>query len=374
MTPAYLALADGTVYEGEAFGASGERSGEVVFTTGMTGYQEVVTDPSYRGQLVCMTYPLIGNYGVNRLDAEAPRPYVEGFIVREYTARPSSWRSEGSLGEYLARHGIPAIQGIDTRALTRKLRDGGTMPGILSTAATDPADLVARARELPGMSGQDLVTGLGPARPYEFEPEPQDETLEPFPPARWHVVAYDLGMKRNILRELSRCGCRVTVVGPRTTAREVLAMRPDGVFLSNGPGDPAAVPGIAEEVRRLVEAKPVFGICLGHQILGLALGGRTFKLKFGHRGVNQPVKDLATGRVEITTHNHGFAVDPASLPGDLSVTHVNLNDRTCEGLAHQRLPVFSVQYHPEAAAGPHDAKYLFERFLGVMRGSSRTPS
>jgi carbamoyl-phosphate synthase small subunit len=374
VTPAYLALADGTVYEGEAFGASGERSGEVVFTTGMTGYQEVVTDPSYRGQLVCMTYPLIGNYGVNRLDAEAPHPYVEGFIVREYTARPSSWRSEGSLGEYLARHGIPAIQGIDTRALTRKLRDGGTMPGILSTAATDPADLVARARELPGMSGQDLVTGLGPAHPYEFEPEPQDEALNPFPPARWHVVAYDLGMKRNILRELGRHGCRVTVVGPRTTAREVLAMRPDGVFLSNGPGDPAAVPGIAEEVRRLVEAKPVFGICLGHQILGLALGGRTFKLKFGHRGVNQPVKDLATGRVEITTHNHGFAVDPASLPGDLSVTHVNLNDRTCEGLAHRRLPVFSVQYHPEAAAGPHDAKYLFERFLGVMRGSSRTPS
>ncbi len=363
MTKAYLALADGTIYEGEAFGAAGERTGEVVFTTGMTGYQEVVTDPSYRGQLVCMTYPLIGNCGVNALDAEAARPYLEGFIVREYTERPSSWRSEGSLGVYLERYGIPGIQGIDTRALTRKLRSVGTMPGILSTTAERPEALVARARALPGMSGQDLVTGLGPAEPVEFD-EPDGEG--PYPDPVRHVVAYDLGMKKNILRELRRSGCRVTVVGPRATADEVVALRPDGVFVSNGPGDPAAVPAIAEELRRLVERKPLFGICLGHQILALALGGRTYKLKFGHRGVNQPVKDLATGRVEITTHNHGFAVDPASLPDDVSVTHLNLNDRTCEGLAHRRLPVFSVQYHPEAAAGPHDAKYLFDRFMRVM--------
>jgi carbamoyl-phosphate synthase small subunit len=360
---AYLALADGTVYEGEAFGAAAERAGEVVFTTGMTGYQEVLTDPSYRGQLVCMTYPLIGNYGVNALDAEAARPYVEGFVVREYTEQPSSWRSEGSLGGYLSRHGVPGIQGIDTRALTRKLRNVGTMPGILSSLPVDPGRLVARARALPGMTGQDLVTGLGPAEPYEYD-EPADG--EPYPPGGCHVVAYDLGMKRNILRELRRSGCRVTVVGPRATAREVLGLRPHGVFLSNGPGDPAAVPGVVEEVRRLVEEMPVFGICLGHQILGLALGGRTYKLKFGHRGVNQPVKDLATGRVAITTHNHGFAVDPQSLPGDVTMTHVNLNDRTCEGLAHRRRPVFSVQYHPEAAAGPHDAKYLFERFKKAM--------
>ncbi|HEX7124634.1 MAG TPA: glutamine-hydrolyzing carbamoyl-phosphate synthase small subunit, partial [Thermodesulfobacteriota bacterium] len=291
MTKAYLALADGTVYEGEAFGADGERGGEVVFTTPMSGYQEVATDPSYRGQIVCMTYPLIGNYGVNALDAEGPRVHLEGFVVREYTERPSSWRSEGSFGDYLRRHGVPGIQGIDTRALTRKLRMVGTMPGVLSTTADDPAALVARARALPGMSGQDLVTGLGPEAPVEFD---EPDGLGPYPPARRHVVAYDLGLKRSILCQLRRAGCRVTVVGPRTTADEVLRLDPDGVFLSNGPGDPAAVPGLAEEVRRLVEARPIFGICLGHQILALALGARTYKLKFGHRGVNQPVKDLAT--------------------------------------------------------------------------------
>jgi carbamoyl-phosphate synthase small subunit len=369
---ALLALADGRVFEGEPLGARGEAIGEVVFNTAMTGYQEVLTDPSYKGQLVCMTMPHIGNTGTNDEDVESGRPWVEGFIVREASPLASSWRATGTLEDYLRAHGVVGIQGIDTRALTRHLRDRGAQEGIISSGGASPESLVARAKAAPGLVGRDLVKEVTCHGPFEWtEAVWRRGTGYGAPaPARFHVVAYDSGVKRNILRQLVSLGCRVSVVPASATAEEVLARKPDGLFLANGPGDPEGVPYLAESVRRLAGRLPVFGICLGHQILGLALGARTFKLPFGHHGANHPVKELATGRVEITSQNHGFAVDPASCGGpDLEVTHLNLNDGTCEGLRHRSLPLFSVQYHPEASPGPHDAHYLFRRFVELMEQS-----
>jgi len=373
--PAVLALADGTVFHGEAFGATGEATGELVFNTSMTGYQEILTDPSYDGQLVAMTYPEIGNVGVNREDVESRKPWVRGFIVREYREAPSSWRAEQPLGAYLAQHGIPGIQCIDTRALVRHLREAGSQEAVLSSADLDSARLVRRAREAPGLVGRDLVANVTCAAPYTWTEGPwklghgytsADDIAAEGGKRPLEVVAYDYGIKHNILRNLVGVGCRVRVVPAYTAAAEVLASRPDGVFLSNGPGDPDAVAGAPENVAALLGKVPVFGICLGHQILGLALGGRTYKLKFGHHGGNHPVKDLTTGKVEITAQNHGFAVDVDSLKGKGELTHLNLNDRTVEGLAVKGQKTFSVQYHPEASPGPHDARYLFRRFVEMM--------
>jgi carbamoyl-phosphate synthase small subunit len=369
VTAALLALADGRVFRGEGCGAPGEAQGEVVFNTSMTGYQEILTDPSYRGQLVCMTYPLIGNYGLNAEDVESHRPWVNGFIVKEACRLPSSWRGRLTLDEYLRRHGIVGIQGIDTRALTRHLRDHGAQEGIVSTMESDAEALVARARAVPGLVGRDLVQEVTTAGAHHWHEGRWDRVRGylPAPAPRVAVVAYDAGIKLNILRRLAALGCGVEVVPARTPAGAVLERRPDGVFLSNGPGDPEAVHYLVESVRGLVGRVPIFGICLGHQILGLALGAGTFKLKFGHHGANHPVKDLGTGRVEITAQNHGFAVDPRSFgPLGLEETHVNLNDGTCEGMRHRDLPIFSVQYHPEASPGPHDAEYLFPRFVELM--------
>jgi carbamoyl-phosphate synthase small subunit len=376
---ALLALADGTVFTGSSFGASGEASGEIVFNTSMTGYQEILTDPSYCGQMVTMTYPEIGNVGVNHEDVESRRPFVQGFIVKEYWETPSSWRAQQSLAAYLQQHGIPGIQGIDTRALVRHIRTHGAQEAVISTADLDPASLVAKARALPGLIGRDLVKEVTCAESYDWnegtwalgvgyasgpakQTRPKGRGRRPKAPL---VVAYDFGVKRNILRNLVHMGCRVRVVPASTSAADALAHKPQGIFLSNGPGDPDVGP-YAGIVRDLVGKKPIFGICLGHQILGLALGGRTYKLKFGHHGGNQPVMDLTTRKVEITSQNHGFAVDMDSLQGHVQLTHVNLNDRTVEGLAHAELPICSVQYHPEASPGPHDANYLFQRFVVMM--------
>jgi carbamoyl-phosphate synthase small subunit len=370
-----LALADGTVFRGRAFGATGEAVGELVFNTSMTGYQEILTDPSYEGQLVAMTYPEIGNVGVNREDVESRRPFVRGFVVREYRHDPSNWRAEESLGGWLERHGIPGIEGIDTRALVRHLRDHGSQEAVLSSADLDPKRLVGRAKASPGLVGRDLVREVTCREPYDWTESPWRlgrgyatvaAAAAGQGKAPLDVVAYDFGIKYNILRNLVGAGCRVHVVPATTPARDVLARRPAGVFLSNGPGDPDAVAGAREAVAELLGRVPVFGICLGHQILALALGGATYKLKFGHHGGNQPVKDLATGKVEITAQNHGFAVDVESLRGRADVTHVNLNDHTVEGLAVRGQPTFSVQYHPEASPGPHDARYLFRRFVETM--------
>jgi carbamoyl-phosphate synthase small subunit len=368
---AILALEDGTWFRGAAAGAEGEARGEVVFNTSMTGYQEVLTDPSYSGQIVTMTCPEIGNYGVSTDDVESRRPQVAGFIIRDESPMASNWRSEMTLREYLVANQIVAISDIDTRALTRQLRSGGVMRGVIGTGQQlDPQALIARARTIPPMEGSDLVRGVTPADAFDWPEEDPDEfgvAPDRLPKQRLKIAAYDFGMKWNILRRLSAHGFDVRVYPATTPAAELLATRPDGIFLSNGPGDPAPLTYAIDNARQLVASDvPVFGICLGHQVLGLAMGGNTFKLKFGHRGGNHPVKHLATGSVEITSQNHGFAVDPASLPDDVEVTHVNLYDGTVEGLRHKQHPVFSVQYHPEASPGPHDADYLFDDFLKLI--------
>jgi carbamoyl-phosphate synthase small subunit len=356
--PAILALEDGRVFHGRSWAADGEVCGEMVFNTSMSGYQEVLTDPSYAGQIVCMTYPLIGNYGVNAADAESARPWVEGFVVREASRMASNWRSEETLTSYLQRWNIPAIEGIDTRALVRHIRDKGAMRACLSTIETDASRVIEKARNSPAMENRELASVVTTKEVYEIPAEGQE---------RFHVVCYDYGVKLNSLRELARAGCRVTVVPSATSAREVLALNPNGIFLSNGPGDPASMTKEVEEVRQIAESgTPTFGICFGHQLLGRALGGKTFKLRFGHRGGNQPVKDLKDGGVEITSHNHGFAVEAGSLPDNVEVTHINLNDQCVEGMRHKTLPIISVQYHPEAAPGPHDAAHHFQRFIALM--------
>jgi carbamoyl-phosphate synthase small subunit len=398
-------MEDGSVFRGFGFGAAGDGAGEIVFNTAITGYQEVLTDPSYRGQIVTMTAPEIGNVGVNPIDFESARPWCAGFVVRELSPLVSNWRASGSLHSLLADHGVAGISGIDTRAITRRIRLSGAQRAVITRAVNDPAAAVERARKHPSLEGRDLVREVTAASGYEWNepvwPGPNfiSGTLGGFPnppamgrgeqgspaphaimsgrpseppPERYHVVAYDFGIKRGILRRLRSSGCRVSVVPAATPARDVLAMKPDGIFLSNGPGDPAAVDYAVESARELTRSKlPLFGICLGHQILGLALGGKTYKLKFGHHGANHPVMDLGTRKVEITSQNHGFAVDVDSMQGRAVLSHVSLNDKTVEGMRHGELPVFSVQYHPEASPGPNDASYLFDRFCTLMQERTR---
>jgi carbamoyl-phosphate synthase small subunit len=372
--PAKLALANGSVFSGTAFGASGEIHGEVVFNTSMTGYQEILTDPSYNGQIVTMTYPLIGNYGVNSDDVESRGLFLRGFIVRELCKDPSNFRSTDSLDSYLKRNNVIGLQGIDTRALVRQIRVDGAMKGIISTEDLDDASLIQKAKNGPSLVGADLAGEVMPdsnsewtsplddlGRPAEFSSCAEND-------ARPHVVAIDYGMKWNIPRWLVDAGCKVTIVPGKSTAKEVLALNPDGVFLSNGPGDPEPLDYAITAIQDLLGRKPLFGICLGVQLLGLACGGKTFKLKFGHRGANQPVMNQSTGKVEITSQNHGFAIDSDSLPDSVEVTHVNLNDNTVEGIRHKEHAAFGVQYHPEASAGPHDSHYLFREFVELMQG------
>jgi len=378
---AILALEDGMIFAGEAFGAEGEKAGEVVFNTSLTGYQEILTDPSYKGQIVTMTYPLIGNYGINEEDIESARPSAEGFIVRENSRIASNFRSTGQLGDYLKKHGIVGIEGIDTRMLTRRLRTKGSLKGIISTIDLDAKSLVKKAKESQGVEGVDLVKVVTCKEPYVWNETPYSQmTNDQFPMTnvgvasrhncKYNVVAYDYGIKFFILRYLASVGCKVTVVPADYPAEKVLEMNPDGIFLSNGPADPAAVTYAIKNIKKLIGKKPIFGICLGHQLLGLALGGKTYKLKFGHHGGNQPVMDLKTRKVAITAQNHGFAVDIDSIPkGTVELTHVNLNDKTVEGMRHTSLPIFSVQYHPEAGPGPHDANYLFAEFVKLMEAN-----
>ncbi|MBN1104879.1 MAG: glutamine-hydrolyzing carbamoyl-phosphate synthase small subunit [Deltaproteobacteria bacterium] len=371
---ALVALEDGTVFQGRSFTGHGEAVGEVVFNTSMSGYQEILTDPSYCGQMVTMTYPLIGNYGINDEDVESGRIQVRALVLKEYQEFPSNWRSRKTLAEYLRESRVPGIEGIDTRALTRHIRLIGAMRAALSTRDLDPDSLVEKARSSPRMAGQDLVrevTCRAPMMWRQGRPVRVEEGLDRFRwpegPGRWNVAAVDYGVKYNILRSLEQRGCNILILPADVDGEAVERLKPHGLFLSNGPGDPAAVTYAIDTIRSQIGRRPVFGICLGHQLIGLALGGKTFKLKFGHRGANQPVKDLATGKVEITSQNHGFCVDMESLSDpDVELSHINLNDRTLEGLAHKKIPLFSVQYHPEASPGPHDAGYLFDRFVQMM--------
>jgi carbamoyl-phosphate synthase small subunit len=384
MMKAILALEDGTVFHGQGFGARAHACGEVCFNTSMTGYQEILTDPSYKGQIVTMTYPLIGNYGVNEQDIESWRPHVAGFVIRELSPVVSNWRADYSLAEYLEKNGIPGIQGIDTRALTKKLRVSGSMKGFISTEGVSAEEALDRARNWTGLVGVDYVKEVTHRDAFVWDPEDKQSAnfnivrgnvapdarnvRDPLPPADIPIVAYDFGMKYNIMRRLRQQGFKVQVVPATTPASEALKYKPAGVFLSNGPGDPSALPYAAQAVADIVKTGiPTFGICLGHQILGLALGGKTFKLKFGHRGGNQPVKDLETGKVEITSQNHGFAVDAKSLPSDVQVNRINLNDQTVEGMRHKTKPIFCVQYHPEASPGPHDSNPLFAEFRQLVK-------
>ncbi len=355
---AILVLEDGRTFRGASFGAEGEAFGEMVFNTSMTGYQEILTDPSYAGQIVAMTYPLIGNYGVNEEDTESRRPWVEGFVVREASKVASNWRATETLDSYLKRHKIVGIEHIDTRALVRHIRDKGAMRVGISSINADEKTLLEKVLQSPEMKNRELASTVTIAENFNY---PADAT------ERFHVVAYDFGVKTNSLREFAKMGCKITIVPAETSAEKVLDLKPDGIFLSNGPGDPASMKKVVAEIKKLTEQDvPMFGICLGHQILGQVFGGETYKLKFGHRGGNQPIMDLTTGRVEIAAHNHGFAVEAKSLPADVEITHVNLNDETVAGLRHKTLPVFSVQYHPESAPGPHDSEYLFQRFIELM--------
>jgi carbamoyl-phosphate synthase small subunit len=387
MKQALIALEDGRIFQGEPFGEPGTATGEVCFNTTMTGYQEVLTDPSYRGQIVAMTYPLIGNYGVNELDDESLQPHVRGFVVGELSAVTSNWRASGSLDDYLKRWKICAIQGVDTRALTKHLRTRGAMNACVTTGIDDPDEAVRLAQDAPTMIGSDYVREVTTKKIFQWDPADElsrewtlvkgsgdeveaalenGQAYKKLPPVRHRIVAYDYGLKFNILRRLRQHGFKVTVVPATTPAETVLGLKPDGVFLSPGPGDPGALEYLYLELKHLIGRCPIFGICLGHQLLGFAYGGKRTKLKFGHRGGNQPVKDLITGKVSITAQNHGFAVDAESLPADVEVTHINLNDGTVEGMRHRSHPVFSVQYHPEAAPGPHDATYFFDEFAKLI--------